>query len=211
MKVYFLPGMCVNCKVFDKITLPEGYEKVYIEWLHPQEESFGEYVRRMAASIHTGEPFILVGYSMGGIIVQEMNHFLQPEKNILISSIKSMDEIPPLFRLAKKTHLNKIPKQIYRVDKRVSNLFAQWLFSMNSDEIELCVAYTSPEYLQWAIYNITEWEPAGECPNLYHIHGTKDLIFPFKQINNALPVKGGDHVMILRKTEEINQIINNVL
>ena len=212
MKVYCLPGMCVNCKVFDKITLPESYEKIYIEWLPPDEAPFEDYVRRMAAPIDTGEPFILAGYSMGGVIMQEMNRFLRPEKNILISSIKQKEEIPPLFHLAKKTRVNKnLPKQMFDVSTRISHLFAQLILSMDPEEIEYCVAYTSAEYLKWAIYHITEWEPESDCPNLYHIHGTKDYVFPFKQIQNAFTVEGGDHLMILRKAEEVNRIIAEIL
>ena len=215
MKVYFLPGMCVNCKVFDKITLPEGYEKSYIEWLPPSEEAFEEYVRQMAAPINTEEPFILVGYSMGGIIMQEMNRFLKPEKNILISSIKQRDEIPPLFRLAKKTQVNKniknIPLQIHQVNPRVTSMFAQFILSMTEEETEQCIADTSPEYLKWAIYNITEWEPKGDCPNLYHIHGTDDRVFPFRLIRNAFSVRGGDHMMIHRKAEDVSRFLAQIL
>ena len=212
MKVYFLPGMCVNCKVFDNITLPEGYEKFYIEWLPPSEDPFEEYVRQMAAPIDTGEPFILAGYSMGGMIMQEMNRFLHPKKNILISSIKQKEEIPPLFHFVRKTHINKnLPLQMYEASSKISHWFAQLMLSMTEEEIERCVAYTSAEYLRWAIYHITEWEPQGDCPNLYHIHGTNDHIFPFKQIQNAFTVQGGDHLMILRRAEEINRFIAQIL
>ena len=212
MKVYCLPGMCVNCRVFDKITLPEGYEKTYIEWLPPSEAPFEEYVRQMAAPIDTSEPFILVGYSMGGVIMQEMNRFLQPRKNILISSIKQKEEIPSLFHLAKRTRINKnIPQQMYQVNSRVTHWFAQLMLSMTEEEIEQCLAYTSADYLKWAIYHITEWEPKGDCPNLYHIHGTDDLIFPFKQVQNPFAVEEGNHMMILRKAEEISRIIAQIL
>jgi len=166
----------------------------------------------MAAPIDTGEPFILAGYSMGGIIMQEMNHFLKPEKNILLSSIKQKEEIPHLFHLAKKTRINKnMPKQIFDVNPRISRLFAQLMLSMTPEEIEYCVAYTSPDYMKWAIYHLTEWEPKGDCPNLYHIHGTTDLIFPCKQIQNAFTIEGGDHMMVFRKADEVSRIIAQIL
>lgn len=48
-KVYFVSGMCNPCSVFDNIVLPEGYEKVYIEWLIPKEDELLEaYAIRMA-------------------------------------------------------------------------------------------------------------------------------------------------------------------
>ena len=212
MKVYFLSGMCLNCKVFDKITLPDGYEKCYIEWLPPTENPFEEYVRQMAAPIDTSEDFILAGYSMGGIIMQEMNQFLKPKKNILISSIKQKEEIPPLFRFVKKTRINKkLHKQMYPIEEHITHSFAQMILSLTTEEIEQCVSYTSADYLKWAIYHITEWEPKGECPNLYHIHGTKDFVFPFKLIQNAFAVKAGDHLMVYRRAEVVSRIIAQIL
>jgi hypothetical protein len=85
MKVYFISGMCVNCKVFDSIILPDGYEKHYIEWNIPEgSETIEEYAFKLAERIDQSQPFIIIGYSLGGIVMQEMNKFLRPEKNILI-------------------------------------------------------------------------------------------------------------------------------
>ena len=213
MKVYFLSGMCVNCKVFDKITLPAGYEKQYIEWHIPKDdETLEEYTRAMANNIDTNQPFILVGYSLGGIIMQEMNKFLNPEKNILISSMKSIDEIPPLFRIARKTRITKhLPKQLYITNKSISNLFTRLVYNMPIDDIEKCVTYTSPEYMKWASYQITHWEPTIKIDNLYHIHGTKDQVFPYKQIQNAFFIEDGDHLMVMKKAEEITKILNEII
>ena len=71
--VYFISGMCYNCKVFDKLRLPKGYKKAYIEWFIPSpDESLSEYAHKMAKTIDTSRPFILIGYSFGAVIMQEM-------------------------------------------------------------------------------------------------------------------------------------------
>ncbi len=86
--VYFISGMCYNCKVFDKLRLPKGYRKVYIEWYIPRpDESLSEYARTMAKVIDTSSPFILIGYSFGAVVMQEMTLFLKPEKCVIISSL----------------------------------------------------------------------------------------------------------------------------
>ena len=213
MKVYFLPGMCVNCKVFDKIELPAGYEKQYIEWHIPKSnETLAEYVQEMAKSIDRNKPFILVGYSLGGVIMQEMNKFLKPEKNILISSMKNADEIPPLFRVAKKTHITQhLPIQLYFVNKTLLNLFTHLVFDMPVEDVEQCVTYTAPEYMKWASYQITHWKPTIKIKNLYHIHGTNDQIFPYKQMQNVYTIEDGDHLMIMKKPEEVNRILREII
>ena len=57
INVYFISGMCYNCSVFDKIVLPEGYKKKYIEWHVPiPGQSLREYVSVMAKEIDTSSP-----------------------------------------------------------------------------------------------------------------------------------------------------------
>ena len=59
--VYFISGMCYNCKVFDKLVLPKGYRKLYIEWHVPRlEDSLSDYVHKMAEQINTKRLFILI-------------------------------------------------------------------------------------------------------------------------------------------------------
>lgn len=65
-RAYFISGMCYNCKVFDKLTLPKGYRKKYIEWRIPNpDETLSEYAYEMAKNINTSKPFVLIGYSFG--------------------------------------------------------------------------------------------------------------------------------------------------
>lgn len=166
----------------------------------------------MTKTIDTTKPFIIIGYSLGGIIMQEMNRFLKPEKNILISSIKCTEEIPPLFRLVKKIQLGKrLPKRLYTVNKTISNLFTHLVYDMPINDIEQCVTYTSASYMKWATHQITNWVPSIECRNLYHIHGTKDQVFSYKPIQNVYAVEDGDHLMIMKKAEEVNKIINSII
>ena len=42
-------------------------------------------------------------------------------------------------------------------------------------------------------------------PNLVHIHGDKDLIFPIENIIDSIVVKGGTHIMILNKYKWMNE------
>lgn len=213
MNVYFISGMCVNCGVFDKINLPEGYIKHYIEWETPKKkESLDSYVERMASSIDQTQAFILIGYSLGGIVMQEMNKILSPKMNILISSIKEKSEVPALFRFAKSIRILKyVPAILFCPHQSLSVLFSKTVYGMSSSEIDEYVSYTSPNYMKWATCQITSWRPSEKCPNLFHIHGTKDQIFTHHRIDNAHIIEGGDHLMVLRKAEEINKIIEQII
>jgi hypothetical protein len=51
------------------------------------------------------------------------------------------------------------------------------------------------------------WEGGSAVPQLLHLHGTHDRIFPIQPICNCIPVEGGGHFMILNKAAQISQLI----
>lgn len=211
--VYFISGMCYNCSVFDSLKLPEGFKKKYIEWHIPRlDESLDEYVHAMALEIDTSRPFVLVGYSFGAVITQEMNRFLSPAKNIIISSFKDVEEIPMLFKAAKRANLaDKIPMRLYSSTEFITDAFNRYVYHMPTSELTEVMTYTDPVYIKWSLKEITNWIPDCKCKNLYHIHGTKDQIFPYELIKNAFSVEGGDHLMVIKKADIVSSILGGIL
>lgn len=213
VNVYFISGMCYNCSVFDKLTLPEGFNKKYIEWHTPHVgESLEEYTRTMAQTIDTSRPFVLVGYSFGAVIMQEMNTFLNPLKSVIISSFKSKEEIPMLFKALKHTNfVDMVPDQIYSDTQFVTETFNRLVYHMPNAELAQYMTVTDAGYIKWAAKQITEWIPAADTKHLYHIHGTNDQIFPYDLVRNAFPVEGGDHLMVFKKADVISLILSGIL
>lgn len=211
--VYFISGMCYNCCVFDKLKLPKGFKKVYIEWHIPHpDESLSEYTHEMAKRIDKSKPFVLVGYSFGAVIIQEMNKFLTPLKSIIISSFKSEEEIPTLFRAVRMTNfVERLPMRIYSSTDFITNAFNRVVYQMPTTELSEVMTYVDPVYIKWAMKQITEWKPANKFRHLYHIHGMTDQIFPYEQIKNAFPVEDGDHLMVLKKADVVSSILSGIL
>ena len=102
--IYFMPGLAASPTIFENIKLPEDqFEMRFLEWFLPQEkESIESYALRMTEKIQHENP-VLVGVSFGGVLVQEMAQFLNLDKIIIISSIKSSDEMPNWMKIAKQT------------------------------------------------------------------------------------------------------------
>ena len=100
--VYFIPGLAAGKEIFEYISLPEElYDVHIIEWIIPKKrETIRQYAMRMAALVNKPKP-ILIGVSFGGVMAQEMNEFLDLKKLIIISSIKSKNEIPTKMRIFK--------------------------------------------------------------------------------------------------------------
>ena len=79
MKLYVISGLGADGSIFEYIQLPKKFtEIIYIDWEIPNyNESFENYVNRMAEKVDVSEKFCLLGYSFGGIMVQEI-HKLKP-------------------------------------------------------------------------------------------------------------------------------------
>lgn len=212
INIYFISGMCYNCSVFDGLKLPSGYRKKYLKWYVPRpDESLEEYSRTLAKEIDTTRPFVLVGYSFGGIIVQEMGKFLSPVKIIIISSFKSDEEIPMLFKAAKRLNVaERIPPRMYASTELITEIFNRLVYHVASEELSQVMTFTHPVYIKWAIYQITNWIPHGS-KHIYHIHGTEDQIFSYTLLHNVFPIEGGDHLMVMKRADVVSSIISSIL
>lgn len=213
VNVYFISGMSANCKVFDNLILPDNFTKNYIEWIIPdKEQTLDDYVKSMAQSIDTQYPFVLIGYSLGGIIIQEMNKILKPLKNIIIASVKREDEIPPMLRLGRRIKFAEhFPWWSLMDNRKVKEWLAYFVYNIKPEEMSEYVSYTDPVYTQWTTSQILNWIPTGNIPNLYHIHGTRDQMFPFKYIKDSFVINGGDHLMVMKKHKKISSVLSEIL
>ena len=56
------------------------------------------------------------------------------------------------------------------------------------DNIDDIFEFKDEYYLKWSIDKIVNWEHSADYheQNLTHIHGTKDIIFPIENIENAI-------------------------
>ncbi len=205
--VYFMPGMAASSKIFEYIKLPEDQFQIhYLEWLIPIEnELLSEYAKRMSDTI-TYKKCVLLGVSFGGVLVQEMSKFLEVQKLIIISSVKSIDELPKKMLLAKVTKAYKLfpVKLVSNID-----LLEKYMFGSNiTKRMELYKTYLSvnnSQYLNWAIKNMICWNQDQVIPDIIHIHGDSDTVFPIKYIKSCIVVKHGTHVMILNKYKWFNE------
>ena len=95
MKIYLIPGLGFDHRIFSKLNLEEQNIQ-YFNWIEPLEhESIRKYAERLAEDIvDDGERTLLIGHSLGGILSQEIACFKQVGQIVLISSIKSRKELP---------------------------------------------------------------------------------------------------------------------
>lgn len=212
--VYFLPGLAANPSIFKNIKLDtDKFETHYLEWMIPYEnESISEYAQRMCSKINHSNA-VLVGVSFGGIVAQEMNLVHDFRKIVIISSVKTRLELPLHLQLAGKTKAYKlVPASLFAQN---IDLLAKYAFGKpivkRLDLYKQYLSITDKRYLDWAIKQVVSWKQDESDPNLIHIHGNKDIIFPIEKIENCIVVEGGTHIMILTKFKWLNKNLPNLI
>lgn len=211
--VYFMPGLAASSAIFERIVLSEDvFESIFLEWEIPLEkETLAEYAKRIAQKIQHPNP-VLIGVSFGGVLVQEMAKFVDARKVIIISSVKSNLELPKRMKVAKFTKMYKlIPTSLF---SNVDSL-AQFFFgSKIKQRLELYKKYLSvrdKHYLDWAMEQVILWNRTEADEKVVHIHGAKDGVFPIKNIQNCIVIKGGTHIMILNKYKWLNEHLPQII
>ncbi|WP_417886795.1 alpha/beta hydrolase [Zunongwangia sp.] len=204
--VYFMPGMAANPTIFEFIKLPKDqFEIHWLRWLIPKEnENITQYSQRMNTFIKH-DNVVLIGVSFGGVLVQEMSKFLSVKRVIIISSVKCRAELPRKMKFASKTGIYKIlPVGLLDYIDYLEKIAINDYLKKRAKLYRQYLSVRDKRYLTWAIQNMVNWDCETQDPDLIHIHGDSDEIFPIKNIKNAIIVKGGTHVMILNRFRWFN-------
>lgn len=207
MKLFIVSGLGADEKVFENISFPKIFsEIIFLEWLIPfPHEEFSEYVMRMAAPVlKNNEPFCLLGYSFGGIIVQEIHRLRKAEKTIILGSIKSHKEKTWAFLVAKKLKFSRVFVEKHLHEERLFNSkFSSHVFP---PKLRNYFTVKDPYYLKWSIIKILEWE-FEEIPEVVQVMGEKDMVFPPKKATPKYIIPKATHLFPVTKAKEVSEIL----
>ncbi|MAP81374.1 MAG: alpha/beta hydrolase [Aequorivita sp.] len=204
--VYLVPGMAAGSEIFKNLKFPENYKIHILEWLIPEKnESLEAYARKMVSRIKE-ENIILIGVSFGGVVVQEMSKYILVKKLVIISSVKTKNELPRRMKLANFTKAYKlIPTGL------VANTDDLTKFSIGPKTKKRLSLYNKylhvrdKQYLDWALEKMITWNRTEPIKNVIHIHGDKDVVFPAKYLQDFQVIQNGTHIMILNRGREISE------
>lgn len=211
-KVILIPGLGADCRIYKNIDFA-GYDLVNIVWIEPdRNDTLASYAQKLIDHYHITSSSIVIGNSLGGMLAIEIAKKINLSKTILISSIKTAEEMPKSFKWYRRIPLYKLMPRglIGRLGIFVKVVMGQmsandqWLF------IDM-LKHTPPRFVKWAMGAILKWDNQIVPGNVYHITGDRDLIFPHERIKGATILKNGTHIMILNRAKEINQWLKNIL
>jgi pimeloyl-ACP methyl ester carboxylesterase len=209
--LYFISGLGADERVFQYLDL-KSYKMNFVKWLPPLgKESIENYTTRLKAQIDTDNP-VIIGLSFGGIIAIEMSKLMKTEKTILISSIKTKNELPSLLKFLGISRIYKLIPTIL-LKKPVSLTY--WFFNIESDSekrlFKAMLQEADSELLKWSIDKILNWKNEIIINNLVHIHGAKDRVFPIRKITPDFIIKNGGHFMIVNQADKISNLLTEII
>ena len=214
LHIYLIPGTGADARLFSKLDLPPQYCLHHIEYTTPEEGmNMNQYARALAVQIDTTEEYFILGVSLGGMLAIEMNTFLKPEKTILISSAKTIHELPGGYRFQRKFPIYKLigPKLA-----KWGSQIAQPIFEHDRKEeketFKSMLKAKDPLFLDRAIAMTMSWDRlSAPFENVYHIHGEKDHTIPIRNVNADYIVDKGSHLITLTRAADVSDILCEIL
>jgi len=205
--IYCISGLGADEKIFTNLHI-KGYELRYIPWIRPHKnERIEGYAKRMSELIKEDDA-VLLGVSFGGMMSIEIAKQRTLRKLIIVSSIKSTNELPRWMKTAGVLKLDKLlPVRIHKYTEKIGN---SRLGVSTKEEKEMVRFYRKNAdlvFVDWAITQILNWKNDWQPENLVHIHGDKDKIFPVKKIKPTSIIKDGTHMIIYNRAGEISEYI----
>ena len=212
-KIFLIAGMGADTRIYNNIELPPEYDVIPVDWIEPhQTDTLTTYAQKLIYQYDIKQKDIIIGNSLGGMLAIEIAKKISLKKTILISSIKTMNEAPGYYKVFRALPVYKIiPNKLLTS----SGFLIKPMFGDMSDAnlwlFRDMLRNTSPTFLKWAMGAALKWDNNFIPPNVHHIHGDADLIFPVKKIKDFTLIKGGSHIMIFNRAKEINKWLKPIL
>jgi pimeloyl-ACP methyl ester carboxylesterase len=212
MNVYFITGIGADRRLFKHIELPASCEARYLDWITPEkDEPIVSYAERLAVSIDSQSPFALIGLSLGGIIAVEIAKRLRPVTTIIIGSAPLSAQLPFYYRFARRINILKVtPPVFFKCTASLKRIFTRESLADKKDLLNMIWAVDS-SFTAWAMQAVLRWENRAIPENFYHLHGTRDEVFPIRFVRPTHIIRGGSHLLCISHPAQVNSILSEVL
>jgi pimeloyl-ACP methyl ester carboxylesterase len=212
-KIFLIAGLGADTRIFNNIELGDDHNITPVDWIEPNErDTLTTYAQKLIHQYFITDNSIVIGNSLGGMLAIEIAKQVRLNKVILISSIKTIKEVPWFYKVLKALPVHRlIPGKFLAT----FGVFIKPVFGkMSKDDLWLfndMLRKSSPVFLKWAMQTALKWDNETIPPNVYHINGNKDKVFDYKLITDFTLIKDGTHMMIFDKAKQINKLLKAIL
>lgn len=213
MDIHLIPGLGADHRLFNRFLVDAPHRFAH-DWPDmPEGSSLVDFAKKLALEVDSSRPHILIGMSMGGMVVQEMAALTKPKAVAIISSWKGPAEMPLHIRALRGKHPERVLTKAML--QRLLPVIRWQMGVEGPDAIALLESFalaSNLDRLKVQVSAILDWEgPSDPFPGLIHIHGDHDRLMPLASITSAYVVKGGTHFMIYQMSAEVERVLRNAL
>ena len=213
-KLYLVPGFLTDKTIYKSFLEDDRFDVEVLEFISTlsKEETIESYANRLSKKIDKTQPFSILGTSFGGLLAIEISKIIEPEKIIFVSSAKNRKELNPLMKVSGSSNLldfvsDSFVKKTITTGYSIGKKLVTPIKEIHSQDIESMVNRIDGRLEKWIMKKINNWQGKNPIENYLHLHGDKDPVFPIKNIENCITIKGGTHNMIVNKSEEIKELV----
>ncbi|HVU57149.1 MAG TPA: hypothetical protein VHD83_18940 [Puia sp.] len=212
MNVYFISGMGADGRLFRHVRLPEGFQMQFVNWITPDDkDTIPSYASRLVQQIDTTQPFALVGVSLGGIMAVEIAKISSPVATIIIGSIPLAAHLPRYYvTLGKSLGLLRVlPGSLFKGAARLKRVFTRESSADKTLVLQM-IDECDGDFLIWAMKAVVRWENKELPRPLWHIHGSRDIVFPIMLTRPSHTIRRSGHLNIMTHPKEVNEILQDI-
>jgi len=212
MNVYFISGMGADGRLFRNTRLPEGFQMHFVTWITPDDkDTIATYASRLVEQIDTTQPFALVGVSLGGIMAVEIAKISSPVATVIVGSIPVAAHLPRYYvTLGRSLGLLRVlPGSVFKRAAKIKRYFTR---ESHTDRrlVWQMIDESDGDFLIWAMKAVLRWENKELPPSLWHIHGSRDMVFPIMLTRPSHTIRRSGHLAIITHAEEVNGILRDI-
>lgn len=207
-KLFIFSGLGADKRIFENLDL-SAFDCEFVDWIKPEKnETLQQYALRISKDIPENASILAV--SFGGMLAVEIANHKKLKHLFLVSSAKTIFELPVLYRLAGKFgFVQLLPSKLLKK----ANFLTNWFFGMKTSEekhlLKAILNDTDSYFLKWAMKAICLWNNDKVPENYAHFHGSADRILPFRKIKGASKIENGEHLMVYSKAKDISIVMKS--
>lgn len=206
LPLMLLPGMGADARMFREQLAAFPQLRV-ATWIPPERhETLPHYAQRMVDQWEPSAAGFIGGASLGGAVALEMACLIRPVACFLIGSLRSPDELPPIYR--RLSRLTAAAGWLPLLSTMVRFTAGFGLGKVSRGALRQLSA-TDGRFLQWATRALLDWNPSAGCSQveIRQIHGQRDRIIPAQRSRAESILPGAGHLISITHPNELNQFM----
>lgn len=213
-KHFYISGLGSNHLVYEHLVDFDEL-RIMIQWEEPiRDESLESYCGRIIDSYEIRQEDIVIGYSFGGVIAQQIAGLLAMDEVILISSFRTKHDLKTFLDRALKLKLHRLLLELnlFLISELVVN-FLHCGSAQTKTLMKEMIRKSNAQLISWSLDRIFELELPilGPKTKICNIIGDSDELVKTWENNSTYVIHNGNHLMVYDCAPQLSAVLDRIL